>query len=215
MKLFGGVFDKNLWLYDLIKWTGWLPVVFDLRMKRIYVKNGKIIRHPKGFSRGKFIIIANHKSYRDPVIIMNAFFERRVTFVATKELFENRFWNFSFKHFGCVEIDKNNISLATTKGVREKIDRGHLVALFPEGKVNRSGKTDEFKAGCVLFAKMNECPIVPVYIARRKYWYQRQKVYIGEKIPVGKMNARDIDTIIDKIKSVEKKLIELSGGEND
>lgn len=213
MKIFGSFFDKDLWLYDLIKWTGWLPVVFDLRIKRIYVKNGKIIRHPKGFSRGNFIIVANHKSYRDPVIIMNAFFERRVTFVATKELFENRFWNFSFEHFGCIKIDKNNVSLSTAKAVKEKINKGHLVALFPEGKVNRSGKTDEFKTGCVLFAMMSECPIVPVYIAKRDKWYRRQKVYIGEKISVGKINLQDIEKIIDKIKKVEGNLIKLNGGE--
>lgn len=213
MKIFGGVFDRKLWLYDLIKWTGWLPVVFDLRLKRFYVKNGKIVRHPKGFSRGKFIIISNHKSYRDPVILMNTFFERRVNFVATKELFENKFWNFSFKHFGCIKIDKNSVSLSTAKDVKKKIDEGHLVALFPEGKVNRSGKTDEFKAGCVLFAKISECPIVPVYIARRRYWFQRQKVYIGEKISVGKINMQDIGKIIDKIKEVENNLIEISGGE--
>lgn len=215
MKLFGGVFDKDLWLYDLIKWTGWVPVVFDLRLKRIYVEDDKIVRHPRGFSKGNFIIISNHKSYRDPVILMNTFFERRVNFVATKELFENQFWNFSFQRFGCIKIDKNNASLSTAKEIRKKIDKGHLVALFPEGRVNRSGKTDEFKSGCVLFAKICECPIVPVYIPRRRYWFQRQKVYIGEKISVGKINMKDFDKIIDKIKEVEDNLIKISGGESD
>ena len=42
----------------------------------------------------------------------------------------------------------------------------------------------EFKPGVILMAFMAKTPIYPIYFAKKKHWYSRQRVVIGEKFDV-------------------------------
>ena len=171
------IFDPKMWIHDFVKYTGCLPVLIDLRIKRVF-RYGK----PKGFLKGKYIVSSNHRSFIDPVIIMNAFWTRRVCFVATQDFFEKKFWNIVFKGFGCIPINKQSPTLKTFNGVKEKLDRGHLVCMFPEGEVTNDEELHSLKAGIVMLAIMNDAPILPIYIGKRDKWIKRQVVVFGEKI---------------------------------
>lgn len=170
-------FDPKMWFHDFVKFTGGLPVLIDLRLKRIYLN-----KKQKGLFKGKYIISSNHASFIDPIIIMNAFWTRRVCFVATKSFFEKKLWNLVFRGFGCIEIDKNNPTLKTFNEVKDKLARGHTVCIFPEGEVTNDEEIHALKSGIVMMAIMADAPILPIYIVKRKRRIRRQIVMIGEKI---------------------------------
>lgn len=170
------LFDPKKWFYDFVKFTGSIPVIIDLRMKRMYIKK------ERGILKGKYIISSNHMSYSDPVIISAAFWERRVGFVATSELFESKFWSVFFKGVGCIPINKTNPSLQTFKEVKNNLDRGHITCVFPEGTVTRDESINTFKSGIVMMATIADADILPVYLAKRKKRIHRQVCVIGEKI---------------------------------
>lgn len=183
-------FDPKMWFHDFVKVTGAIPAIIYLRLKRIFTGN------KKGLFRGSYIISSNHGTFIDPIIIMNAFWVRRVCFVATQDFFEKKFLNLLFRGFGCIPVDKNNPTLKTFNGVSEKLNRGHIVCIFPEGKVTKDSELHTLKSGIVMMAFMNEVPILPIYIAKKDKWYERQKVVIGEKIDIfsyikGKMPTMD------------------------
>lgn len=171
------IFDPKMWFHDFVKFTGFLPVLIDLRLRRVYL-NEKL----KGLFKGKYLISANHASFIDPIIIMNVFWTRRVCFVATKQFFVKKFWKVVFKGFGCIEIDKDAPTLQTFKGVGEKLARGHLVSVFPEGHVTNDTEIHALKSGIVMMAIMNDAPILPIYIGKREKRIRRQVVIIGDKI---------------------------------
>ena len=177
------VFDYKMCFYDFIKWVAGLPVIIDLRIKRIYVKDGKEHKRSKGLFKGEFLIISNHISYIDPIILSNAFWERRLGFVATNELFEGRILGTFLKICGCIPINKENISMKTFKDIKERFDRGHIVVLFPEGQIEKGEEQlTQFKTGAVLIALNSKIPIIPVYIEHRTKRFKRQRVFIGEQI---------------------------------
>ncbi|MCQ3907577.1 MAG: 1-acyl-sn-glycerol-3-phosphate acyltransferase [Mycoplasmoidaceae bacterium] len=61
-----------------------------------------------------------------------------MSFVATKDIYVNKLAEGFFKAVGAIRIDKENISLDTFKQAKEKLDRGHAVAVFPEGSVQKT-----------------------------------------------------------------------------
>ena len=172
------VLDPRMWLHDFIKWTGALPVVLYFRTKKIYI-NGK---KPKRLTKGKVIIMANHFSFSDPIVVATAFWYRRVGFVATKDLFKNKLLTFLFKGYACVPVDKENVSMKTFMGVKEILRRGHSMAVFPEGGIKTESEVQGFKSGLAMMATISQADIVPTYICKRTKWWKRQRIYVGERI---------------------------------
>ena len=185
------LFDPRMWLYDLVKFTG-LPVVLYTRLKRIFVTStGKRMR---GMLRGKYLIAANHASLLDPVIVVNAFWERRVTFVAMEELFKLKHGKF-FSKIGMIPINRENVSIETFKKVEEQLYRGHVVGVFPEGGLETDDSMKAFKSGIALMAAMSGADIVPAYIVKRTNKWRRQVVLIGEKIKLSDYISSEFPTM--------------------
>lgn len=197
------LFDPKMFFYDFVKFTGALPVLADLRVKKIYAAGKK----PKGIFRGKYIISSNHMSYSDPIILSDVFWQRRVGFVATNEFFRNPFWDKFFRGVGCIPVDKKNPSLATFKAVVERLDRGHVVCVFPEGEVTRTENMGAFKSGVVMMAVMAKAEILPVFLVKRKNRFKRQIAVIGEKIDYRKYIEGRMPTV-DDLNAVTGLLVE-------
>lgn len=174
------IFDPKCFFHDFVKWTGALPVVVYLRQKRHYI-NGK---KQKGLFKGSAIIVSNHPGFFDPLIVMNAFWTKRCGFIATKDIFKNKFQKWLFTSFGCIEVDKNNVSVAMFKKTTDVLNRGHSIIVFPEGHVVREGNVQDFKSGAILMAMFADAPIIPMYIVKREKWWKRQHIVIGEKFNV-------------------------------
>ena len=88
-----------------------------------------------------------------------------------------------------------------------------LLAIFPEGHINFDEKPEvkNFKGGVALFAIMNKVPVVPIYIVKRKKWYQRQRIVLGEPIHLesicdGIPSIRDVDKVSEYLHQKEEEL---------
>lgn len=174
------LFDPKLWFMDFVRITGAIPCLVYLRLKRIFVTStGK---RKRGMFRGKFLVAANHSSFLDPAILTTAFWQRRVCFVATEDLFKLKHGKWFFGGIGCIPVNKENVSIETFKQVQEMFYRGHVVGIFPEGGVVRDDSMKAFKSGIALMAAMSGADIIPTYIVKRTNGWRRQVVFIGEKI---------------------------------
>lgn len=171
---------SNFW-YDFVKITGAIPGLLWIRPRVIHVGQ----KCPKG----GVLISSNHPTFLDPIIILTAFPWRRLNSLATKDLYKNsKILTFMFDQMHCIQVDKENFSMATFHEVVDRLKDGKAVVIFPEGRVNPNGGEDiqAFKSGAILMAHRAGAPILPVYIARRKKWYHFQDVIIGEPFDVKK-----------------------------
>jgi 1-acyl-sn-glycerol-3-phosphate acyltransferase len=110
---------------------------------------------------GPVLIVSNHQSNLDPVLIGLAS-PRQLKFFARVGLF---FWPFSWwiRALGAVPIDRAN-AVGGIKTTLKLLKNGEAVVVFPEGSRTYDGKMGEMQAGFCMLARRSGATIVPVAI---------------------------------------------------
>lgn len=192
--------------HDILKCILALPGLIWFRPKLVYESE-----KAKKRIRGGALVIANHIGFFDPVYLQYCIWYRRHHFVCLKKFFESRLW-LMFKIFLCIPIDKDNVSIKTMKDIVEHLRCGELVTLFPEGGVETvDGQISSFKSGMILMAIQSGKPIVPVYIRKRKHFYNRLVMCVGEAedltaLREGRPTMRQINLAAEELRKRETAL---------
>lgn len=111
---------------------------------------------------GGALIISNHISYVDAVILQVAF-PRRLWFLAVHGPQRRGLPLWFYRISGVIPLSATR----ATKGMRlamRKMKEGELVCIFPEGQVSRTGALMEIRKGFEVLARRAEAPVVPVFI---------------------------------------------------
>lgn len=167
--------------YDFVKITG-LPAAALITRPRV-IRVGRL-----PLPKGGYMLSANHCSFWDPIVILIAFWKRRVYSLVTKDLYKNRLMTFLLDHIHCIQVDKDNFSINSFHEVTKQLKRGKVVLIFPEGQVNLDAKDmTAFKSGIILMAHRAQTPIVPTYLVPAKRWYHKHVVLIGDPIDIREM----------------------------
>lgn len=179
----GKIFSFKYFLFDFVRVTGAIPALIAFRVKKLFITPAA-----KKKIKGGAILASNHIGFFDVMYLMTAVWYRRLHFVTTTEVYENRWSRIWFKHFTkVVAIDRDNMSMSDMRKIVSLLDEERVVGVFPEGHINESDATKtigEYKSGAVLMAIMSGKPIVPVYISPRKSCWERVKIVFGEPIYV-------------------------------
>lgn len=142
--------------------------------RRVYGKN----KLPKG----KHIVVCNHYSMMD-VFFVGALYGKRITFLAKKELFENKVLGWFLRILGGIPVDREKVDFSTIKTVLKTLEKGEVIAIFPEGTRNRTdAELLPLKAGAGLFAVKGKVPVVPVMISKKCKIFRRTDIFVGESI---------------------------------
>ena len=174
------LFSFKYLLYDIVKWWGWWQCLLWYRPSIKY--DGP---EAKKKVKGKAIITSNHVGYSDPFILQCAFLYRRFHFVFMKELLTNKFKKWVYKNvFLSFPIDRDNPSYQSMKFFAEYVKGGNLLAMFPEGHIQRDGSVDSYKGGVLLIAYLSDTPIIPVYHLKRKSIWRTTRLVVGKPFNV-------------------------------
>ena len=116
---------------------------------------------------GQFIIISNHKSYIDPLIILH--FVDCIP-LAKIEVSKWPLIGFTLKLFGVLFVERNNLSSRknATDLIKNHIYNGYSILIFPEGTTSNFSKTLPFKNGPFIISTKTNCPILPVAISYKE-----------------------------------------------
>lgn len=114
---------------------------------------------------GPAILISNHISYMDGLIIHAAVKNRRVYYVIDKEIYEVPPVKYFMDMCGCIPIEpkKESVTKALER-VGEVLQDGHIVTIFPEGWLSRTGNLRRFRFGVEWMAHENKVPVIPMAI---------------------------------------------------
>ena len=113
---------------------------------------------------GPALLIANHQSFLDPVLVGLAA-RRRLTFLARKTLFKHWMFRLIAGGLNPVPVNQEGFAREGLKTILEQLERGRAVGIFPEGERTFDGEMHEFRPGIHLLIKRIDMPIIPVGIA--------------------------------------------------
>lgn len=144
-----------------------------------------------------FIVVANHSSFLDPVLI-GAAIPRKIYWIALRDFYSS-FW---------LRWIMDMTETLPTGGASEKVVyslmKNKNVGLFPEGTRNFDGKLKEFRRGAALLALKSGRPIVPCAILGAYEAFPRGvkfPKFLPIKVKIGKPKylLKEFGDIIDDI----------------
>lgn len=115
---------------------------------------------------GGCVVVCNHLSYVDGPILATHL-PRRARFLVHGPYFRIPLLGWLLRLANCEPIDgqgRHRALLATVEAAVAAARRGEVVALFPEGKLSRSGHLDRFQRGVERIARRAGVPVVPAHL---------------------------------------------------
>lgn len=113
-------------------------------------------------AKGGAVIIANHLSYIDPVVLQLAC-PRPIRFIGHKSLRANPFFDWIFRLSGALTISAGKPAEAIRLAIKA-VEAGEIVAVFPEGQISRTGQLMAIRRGFEVIARKANVPVIPAYI---------------------------------------------------
>ncbi|MFO1455119.1 MAG: MFS transporter [Steroidobacteraceae bacterium] len=165
--LFAAILNAGvaIYLYTLVpefllRFLAWLMVRF---MYRLRVRG--IEQVPE---EGAALLICNHVSFVDAIVI-SAACRRPVRFIMDSGIFRIPLLRSVFRGMKAVPIAPRSADPALYERafatVAEELAAGHLVCIFPEGKLTRDGAIDEFKPGLLRILQRSPVTVVPMALS--------------------------------------------------
>ena len=111
---------------------------------------------------GPFIIVANHSSLLDPVIL-GVSIKPKIIFVAAAYLFEIRWLGYLLRKANSIPVQREN-DIKAIKQALKILQHGGVLGIFPEGGIDRQKDNLPIRAGAAYLATKVGVPIVPIRI---------------------------------------------------
>ncbi|MBL8328955.1 MAG: MFS transporter [Rubrivivax sp.] len=116
-------------------------------------------------TQGAALLIANHVSFVDAVLLMAAS-PRPIRFVMDAGIFRLPLLGALFRLAKAIPISPRSRDEATYEAAfaraRAALDEGELLCLFPEGGITRDGTLQPFKPGVLKILQTHPVPVVPI-----------------------------------------------------
>lgn len=156
------------------------------------------------FEEGKsYVLVANHTSMTDIMLMLVLVKNHPFVFVGKKELAQIPIFGFIYKR-GCILVDRNSSKsrFQVFERAQKRIQQGLSICIFPEGGVPEEHIVlDEFKDGAFRIAIEHQLPIVPMvfYDNKKRFSYT---FFSGSP---GKMRAKILPIILTQGKTLGDK----------
>ncbi|HCE39956.1 MAG: MFS transporter [Alcanivorax sp.] len=118
--------------------------------------------------QGPCLLVCNHVSYVDALLLGGAV-RRPVRFVMFKPIYDLPLMNYIFRTGKTIPIDgkeRNPVVYESAfRRIREELEDGQVVCIFPEGRLTGDGELGEFKSGVEKIVKETPVPVIPMALS--------------------------------------------------
>lgn len=170
------------WFYAFTKLTVWLIFRFG---------HGLEVTGQDRVPRADGCILAsNHVSFIDPPVL-GAACPRRIVFMARRDLFRHALLGAFMRGVHVIPLARGEADLSAIRSAVERLRGGDLLAIFPEGTRQLSGRLGTAKRGVGLLAATARVPVIPVFVSGtfqamppHARWLQRGKIRVAFGTPI-------------------------------
>lgn len=166
---------------------------------------------------GRVVLCSNHISNLDP-IILSIVFPRQVSWMAKKQLFNNKILSYFLTKIGTFPVDREESDLSAIKNALKVLKKEGVLGIFPEGTRVKGINLENAKPGIALISIKSHSPVLPVYIEGNFKPFSKIKVYFGNPIDFSKNYDRKLNKedyllfskeILQSIYSIKNKEVEI------
>ncbi len=155
-------------LLDLRSRVDWGPLWLNRLdgLIRIFCRRFHGLRaDPAGLpKRGGAIVVANHVSGLDPLLLVAAC-RRPLRFIIAREEYERWGLTWFFRAIGCIPVDRAARPERALRGALRQLRSGEVIALFPHGKIHLdSDPPRRLKGGVAALSRLTQSPVIPLRI---------------------------------------------------
>lgn len=145
---------------------------------------------------GPVIIICNHTSYYDWILLTAIYPKKYIVFVGNQAITSRPIVNWFMQWNILIYIATDSPGVKFFKEIMRKLKEGKIVVMFPEGARSRDGIMKKPKSGFVKLAFKSKVPIVPFGIkgaydvlppGKKIPRLKKCDIYVGEEINVEKL----------------------------
>jgi acyl-[acyl-carrier-protein]-phospholipid O-acyltransferase / long-chain-fatty-acid--[acyl-carrier-protein] ligase len=117
--------------------------------------------------RGPALLVANHMSHVDGFLISSCL-QRFIRFMVWRPYYEMKSLNWFLRLARAIPVGTTGPRdvVASIKSARQELLDGHVVCLFAEGAISRTGNLLPFKRGLEKITHGLDVPVIPVHLGR-------------------------------------------------
>ena len=172
--------------------------------------------------RGAVLIVANHQSFLDPILLGVAAHHRPCHAMARASLFRSRFFGWLIRSLRAIPIELGAGDVKALRRCLEVLRAGDALVVYPEGSRTEDGNVAPFAAGTLLLIRKARPIVVPAAIEgaaaawpRSSAWPRpagRIGVMFGRPIAAEQLVAMEVDEALEHLRErVDTLRAELGG----
>lgn len=138
-------------------------------------------------NEGRYILVSNHISNVDPIILCSVLKKQQPHYMAKKELFKIPVLRGIIKAMGAFPVNRGGVDVSAIKHSVKLLEDGKCVGIFPQGHRYKcvDPKETGVKTGAAMLACKTQTQILPCFIKTKKRklaFLSRVDVIVGQPI---------------------------------
>jgi len=202
-----GIFLSYITLKRYLVDTFWAVMGIFGSLRHTYTYHG-LENIPK---EGAVLLLSNHVSWLDWILLQLPL-KRHINYMMDKDIYQWFGFHAFFKKGETIPVSAK-ASKDAWREAQKRLNIGHIVGIFPEGKISTDGELNSFHRGYELIKPNYDGVIIPVFIdgifgssfakykKSKKSFYKRRaiSVYYGVALPK-ETTAQELENVIQNMK---------------
>ena len=152
-----------------------------------------------------YILISNHNSASDPILLAYPVKKYEIRFVGKRELTNNKFAEWIVNQLHMIPVSRHATDMTAMRTCMQTLKDGHVLGIFPEGTRHHAELMENVESGAAMIALRANVPIIPMYLSAPIRPFRRVRVRIGEPMQIDDikeqgLNSDTIKLLCDRIR---------------
>ena len=140
-----------------------------------------------------YIIMANHRSFADPMALAIKVKRYEIRFIGKRELAHGRLKSWLFSGLHMILVSRHATDMAAMRQCMQTLKEGPILGIFPAGPRHQPEMMQEVESGTAIIALRARVPLLPVYIDGKIRPFHITHIYYGKPMELDDLYAQGVN----------------------